>query len=246
MVAEGKKVALVTGASKGIGAAIARRLGADGFTVVVNFAGDEKPARDVAQAIEKSGGRASTAQADVSNPDAVGRMFGEIEKSFGGLDVLVNNAGIMLLTSIAETDDATFDRQVSINFKGTFNTLREGARRLRRGGRIISLSSSVVGLLQPTYGVYAAIKAGVETMTSILAKELRGREICVNAVGPGPTSTDLFLNGKSQELVDRLTKAAPLERLGRPEDIASAVSFLAGPDGAWVNGQTLRVNGGII
>jgi 3-oxoacyl-[acyl-carrier protein] reductase len=246
MATQNGKVSLVTGASKGIGAAIARRLAADGFAIAVNYAGDDKPARELAQAIEKNGGRALPVRADVADPQAVGRMFAEIEGALGGVDVLVNNAGIMPLASFAETDDATFDRQVSVNLKGTFNTLREAARRLRAGGRIINLSSSVVRLLQPTYGVYAATKAAVEAMTSVLARELRGRQITVNAVAPGPTATDLFLSGKPPELVERLAKAAPLERLGKPEDVAAVVSFLAGPDGGWVNGQTLRANGGII
>ena len=160
--------------------------------------------------------------------------------------MLVNNAGIMTLATIAEADDAAFDRQIAVNLKGSFNTMREAASRLRAGGRIINFSSSVVGLLQPTYGVYAATKAAVEAMTAVLAKELRGRSITVNAVAPGPTATDLFLKGKPPELVDRLAKMAPLERLGEPADIAAVVSFLAGPDGAWVNGQVLRANGGII
>jgi 3-oxoacyl-[acyl-carrier protein] reductase len=162
------------------------------------------------------------------------------------VDVLVNNAGIMKLATLAETDDATFDSQVAINLKGSFNTLREASRRLRNGGRIINISSSVVGLYQPTYAAYAATKAGVEAMTHILTKELRGRNITVNAVAPGPTATDLFLDGKPQEVIDRLANISPLERLGQPAEIAAAVSFLAGPDGAWINGQTLRANGGAI
>jgi 3-oxoacyl-[acyl-carrier protein] reductase len=240
------KVAIVTGASRGIGAAVAERLARDGFTIVINFSGDAVRAEAMARKIEDKGGRALTAKADVSDPRAVRGMFDAAEAAFGGVDVLVNNAGIMLLSSIAETDDAAFERQVDVNLKGTFNTLREAARRLRDGGRIINVSSSVVGLLQPTYGVYAGTKAAVEAMTNILAKELRGRNITVNAVAPGPTATDLFLNGKPQEVVDRLAKLAPLERLGQPADIAAAVAFLAGPDGAWINGQTLRANGGII
>jgi 3-oxoacyl-[acyl-carrier protein] reductase len=246
MADEKRKTALVTGASRGIGAAIARRLSADGFAVAINYAGDAAPARELARAIEQAGGQALLVQADVSDPQAVVRMFAQVEQAFGGVDVLVNSAGIMTLSSVVETDDAAFDRQVSVNFKGTFNTLREAAKRLRRGGRIINLSSSVVGLLQPTYGVYAGTKAAVEAMSSILAKELRGREITVNAIAPGPTATDLFLKGKPAEVVDHLAKAAPLERLGQPADIAAAVSFLAGADGGWVNGQTLRANGGII
>ncbi|WP_297840725.1 SDR family oxidoreductase [Pseudomonas sp.] len=241
-----KQVAIVTGSSRGIGAAIVERLAADGFAVVINYSGNAAPAEALARKIEQSGAQVLTVKADISDTSAVRALFEATENAFGGVDVLVNNAGIMALSTIAETDDETFDRQVAINFKGTFNTLREAAKRLRDGGRIINFSSSVVGLLQPTYGVYAGTKAAVEAMTSIFAKELRGRSITVNSVAPGPTATDLFLNGKPQEVIDRLSKLAPLERLGQPEDIASAVAFLAGPDGAWINGQSLRSNGGII
>ena len=240
------KTAIVTGASRGIGAAIARRLAADGFTVVVNYAGGADEAETLVAEIEQAGGRAVAAQADVADPAAVARLFDGAEAAFGGVDVLVNNAGIMRLATLAESDDALFDNQIAINLKGTFNTLREAARRLRDGGRIVNLSSSVVGLTPPTYGVYAATKAGVEAMTHVLTKELRGRNVTVNSVAPGPTATRLFLDGKPQDVVDRLASQAPLERLGQPEDIANAVAFLAGPDGAWINGQTLRANGGII
>jgi 3-oxoacyl-[acyl-carrier protein] reductase len=240
------KVAIVTGASRGIGAAIAERLAADGFVVVVNYSGDAAPAEALAAQIEAKGGRALTAKADVSDPAAVRGMFDAAEAAFGGVDVLVNNAGIMALSSIADTTDANFDRLISVNLKGTFNTLREAAKRLRGGGRIVNFSSSVVGLYQPTYGVYAATKAAVEAMTHVLSRELRGRNVTVNTVAPGPTATDLFLNGKSPEVIEHLAKLAPLERLGQPADIAASVAFLAGPDGAWINGQTLRANGGII
>lgn len=240
------KVAIVTGASRGIGAAIAERLADDGFTVVVNYAGSSAPAEALISTIEKSGGSAIAIQADVSDPQAVKRMFDSAEASFGGVDVIVNNAGIMQLASIADATDELFDHQVAINLKGVFNGMREAAKRLRNGGRIISFSSSVVGLYQPTYGVYAATKAAIEAMTHILSKEVRGRNITVNAVAPGPTATALFLDGKSQEVIDHLSKLAPLERLGKPEDIASVVAFLAGPDGGWINGQILRANGGII
>lgn len=246
MASEINKVAIVTGASRGIGAAVAERLARDGFTVVVNYAGSQAPAEALVRKIEAAGGRALAAQSDVANPDAVKRMFDAAEAAFGGVDVLVNNAGIMALAPLAQSDDALFDRHIAVNLKGSFNTMREAARRLRNGGRIINFSSSVVGLLQPTYGVYAATKAAIEAMTSVLAKEMRGRGITVNAIAPGPTATDLFLDGKSPELVERIAKAAPLERLGRPDDIAAAVAFLAGPDGAWINGQTVRANGGLI
>jgi 3-oxoacyl-[acyl-carrier protein] reductase len=241
-----QKVVIVTGASRGIGAVVAERLARDGFAVVVNYAGDAASAEALVRKIEKAGGRAAVAQADVSDPAAVGRMFDAAEAAFGGVDVLVNNAGIMPLATIADADDATFDRVIAVNLKGTFNTLREAARRLRGGGRIINFSSSAVGLLMPTYAIYTATKAGVEAMTHILSKELRGRSITVNAVAPGPTATELFLKGKPPEVIERFAKAAPLERLGQPADIAGVVAFLAGPDGAWVNGQVLRANGGVI
>lgn len=240
------KVALVTGASRGIGMAVAERLASDGFTLIVNYSENAAPAEALARKLESAGRKAIAVKADISDPRAVRQMFEAAETAFGGVDVLVNNAGIMTLASIAETDDASFDRHIAVNLKGTFNTLREAAKRLRGGGRIINFSSSVVGLLMPTYGVYVATKAAVEGLTSVLAKELRGRNITVNAVAPGPTATDLFLKGKPQDVVDRLAKMAPLERLGQPDDIADVVSFLAGPDAAWVNGQVLRVNGGII
>lgn len=240
------KVAIVTGGSRGIGAAIAGRLAAEGFTVLINFAGNTDAAEALVSRIEAAGGHALTAQADIRDPAAVIRMFDNAEAAFGGVDVLVNNAGIMKLATVAETDDELFDSSVAINLKGAFNTLREAARRLRDDGRIINVSSSVVGLYQPSYAAYAATKAGVEAMTHVLTKELRGRNITVNAVAPGPTATELFFNGKPQEVVERLTKLSPLERLGTPEDIAAVVALLAGPDGAWINGQTIRVNGGAI
>ena len=240
------RVAIVTGSSRGIGAAVAQRLAKDGFTVIINYVGNASEAQSVVGQIEQSGGRALAVQADVTDPVSVRRMFDQAESVSGGVDVLVNNAGIMLLTSLAEADDTAFDRQVAINLKGVFNGLREAARRLRSGGRIISLSSSVVGLYQPTYAIYAATKAGVEAMTHVLSKELRGRNITVNAIAPGPTGTDLFLKGKPQSVIDHLIKLSPLERLGRPEDIANVVAFLAGPDGSWINGQVIRSNGGAI
>lgn len=241
-----KKVAIVTGASRGIGAAVAKRLGKDGFTVVVNYAGSTDAALAVADEITAAGGRAVTAQADVSDAAAVRHMFDSAEAAYGGVDVLVNNAGVMMLAPLASADDENFSRQIDINLKGTFNTLREAATRLRSGGRIVNFSTTVVGLKLETYGVYAATKAAVETMTAIMAKEMRGRNITVNAVAPGPTATDLFLNGKSDELIERMSKMNPLERLGTPDDIADAVSFFAGPDSGWINGQVLRANGGVI
>jgi 3-oxoacyl-[acyl-carrier protein] reductase len=242
------RVAIVTGASRGIGAAIARRLARDGFGVVVNYAGKADEAQRVVEAILDSGGQAIAVQADVADPAAAKRLFDSASNHFGRIDVLVNNAGIMpsTLPHLADTDDATFDRLFAVNVKGSFNTLREAAHRLAPGGSIVNFSTSVIGLAMPGYAVYAATKSAVETLTHIMAKELRGKNITVNAVAPGPTATALFLDGKTPEMVDRLAKANPLERLGTPDDIANAVSFLVGKDGAWVNGQTLRANGGMV
>jgi 3-oxoacyl-[acyl-carrier protein] reductase len=246
MANESTRTAIVTGSSRGIGAAVARRLAKDGFSVVVNYTGNAAEAESVVGDIKQGGGNALSIQADVSDSAAMRRMFDQAAAVSGGVDVLVNNAGIMQLAKISDADDGFFDRHIAINLKGVFNGMREAAKRLRSGGRIISFSSSVVGLYQPTYGVYAATKGGVEAMTHVLANELRGRNITVNAVAPGPTATDLFLKGKPKEVIDHLAKLAPLERLGEPRDIAAVVAFLASPDGGWINGQVLRANGGII
>lgn len=243
-----KQVAIVTGASRGIGAAIAQRLARNGYAVVVNYAGKAAEADGVVQAIASAGGQALAVQADVSDAAAVKRLFDEAVQAYGRVDVLVNNAGIMppALPHLMDTDDSTFERLFAVNVKGTFNTLREAARRLEQGGRIVNFSSSVIGLALPGYAVYAATKSAVETFTHIMAKELRGKRISVNAIAPGPTATALFLDGKTPETIERMSKMAPLERLGTPEDIASAVAFLVSEDAAWINGQTLRANGGLV
>ncbi|UXU87122.1 SDR family oxidoreductase [Burkholderia sp. S-53] len=240
-----EKVAVVTGSSRGIGAEIARRLARDGFRVVVNYAGSAGPAQEVVDAIVAAGGEAVAVQADVADPAAIAALFDAAELAFGRVDVVVNSAGVMMLSAIADVEDTAFDQTVAINLKGTFNVSREAAKRVRDGGRIVNLSSSVIGMRLPTYGVYIATKAAVEGLTQVLAQEMRGRGISVNAVAPGPVATELFLQGKSPELVDRMAKMNPLERLGQPADIAGVVAFLAGPDGAWVNGQILRANGGM-
>ncbi|NGZ86869.1 SDR family oxidoreductase [Duganella aceris] len=243
-----KQVAIVTGASRGIGAAIAQRLAKDGFAVVVNYAGNVAEADKIVAAIGADGGTAVAIQADVADPAAVRALFEQAIARLGRVDVLVNNAGIMppALPHLADTDDQTFDRLFSVNVKGSFNTMREAAAKLQHGGRIINFSTSVIGLALPGYAVYAATKGAIEVMTNILAKELRGKHITVNAVAPGPTATALFLDGKTPEMIERMSKMPPLERLGQPEDIAAAVSMLAGADGGWINGQTLRANGGLV
>lgn len=246
MSASKTRVAIVTGASRGIGAAIAKRLASDGLRVIVNYAGKADAAASLVDEIGKAGGDALACQADVSDPDAVRHLFDAAEAAHGGVDVLVNNAGVMTLAPIAQCDDAAFDRTIAINLKGTFNGLREAAKRLRDGGRIVNLSTSVVGLNHPTYGVYAASKAAVETLTHILAKELGPRGITVNAVAPGPVATELFLEGKDEAALARITALCPLGRLGEVHDIARVVSLLVGPDSGWINGQIVRVNGGMI
>lgn len=243
---EKQRVAIVTGASRGIGAAMAQRLAWDGFAVVVNYAQGRDEAEQVVAAIEAQGGRAVAVQADIGETSGVATLFDAAEQAFGGVDVLVNNAGTMKLGALADVADADFDRQVALNLGGVFRGMREAARRLRDGGRIISFSSSVVGLYQPGYGVYAATKAAVEAMTRILAKELGPRGITVNAVAPGPVETRFFLEGKSDEQVRAIKAMNPLKRLGQPEDIARVVAFLASPEGGWVNGQVIRANGGVI
>ncbi|MCF8479634.1 MAG: SDR family oxidoreductase [Rhodospirillum sp.] len=246
MTQDSIRTAIVTGASRGIGAAIAERLARDGFAVIVNHAKGRAAAEAVVARITAAGGQARPVAADIASPEGVPHLFDAAEAAFGGVDVLVNNAGLLTLSPLAETDDASFERQVALNLGGVFRGMREGARRLRDDGRIISFSSSVVGVYQPTYGIYAATKAAVEAMTHVLAKELGPRRISVNCVAPGPVATALFLQGKSDELIQKIASTCPFSRLGTPEDIARVVGFLASPDGAWVNGQVLRANGGMI
>lgn len=239
-----KKVAIVTGASGGIGREIALRLAGDGFAVVVNFAGSAEKAGNVVQRIEDAGGTALAIQGDVSDAAAMEALFNETQDHFGRIDVVVNSAGVMSLSKIGDADLAAFDKMISTNLRGTFIVLGLAGNRVETGGRIITLSSSVIAKGFPGYGAYIASKAGAEGLVSVLANELRGRNISVNAVAPGPVATELFLAGKTQEEVERLSKVPPLERLGTPEDIANLVSHLVGPEGGWINGQVLRANGG--
>jgi 3-oxoacyl-[acyl-carrier protein] reductase len=238
------KTAIVTGASRGIGRTIAKRLASDGFAVVVNYAGNTAKANETVHEIEASGGKAIAIQGDVANAADVQLLFEKTLAEFGQIDVVVNNAGIMPLSPIAKGDVETFDKVIATNLRGSFLVLGQAAQHVAEGGRIIAFSSSVLAKAFPSYGPYIASKAGVEGLVHVLANELRGRRITVNAVAPGPVATELFLNGKSDEQIAQIVKMAPLERLGQPEDIASVVSFLAGPDGGWINAQILRANGG--
>ncbi|MCQ6259048.1 SDR family oxidoreductase [Pseudomonas sp. Q11] len=240
------KVAIVTGASRGIGAEIAKQLALDGFAVVINYANSAAEASKLVVQLRQAGHQAIAIKADVSSAGDVRRLFDETEAQLGKVDVLINNAGTLQVMPLAQHTDELFDQTFAINTRGTFNTLREAAARLNDGGRIVNFSSSTVGLNLPGYSVYIASKAAVESLTQVFAKELRGRQITVNAVAPGPVATELFLHGKSEEQIQNFAKMPPLERLGQPEDIASIISFLVSPAAGWVNGQILRANGGLV
>jgi 3-oxoacyl-[acyl-carrier protein] reductase len=238
--------ALVTGASGGIGSVVALRLAADGFAVAAHYGGKSQEADKVVAEIKSKGGKAIALKADVADPSQVQALFRSARDSLGPIDVVVHTAGIMPLGTIESGDLALFDKVIAINLRGTYIILSEAAKSVEGGGRIIAFSSSVVAKAFPTYGAYIASKAGVEGLVHVLANELRGRNITVNAVAPGPVATPLFLDGKTPAHIEEFIKLAPLERLARPEDIAPVVAFLAGPDGGWINGQVVRANGGFV
>ncbi|EIF31788.1 dehydrogenase of unknown specificity [Burkholderia sp. Ch1-1] len=240
-----QQVAIVTGASRGIGAAVAQRLANDGFAVAINYASSSTEADALVAKLTAAGAKAVAVKADVSSANDVRRLFEITEQQLGKVDVLVNNAGVLKTTPLADTSDALYDQTFDINVRGTFNTLREAAARMNDGGRIVNFSSTTLALNMPGYAIYNATKAAVEAFTHVFAKELRGRNITVNAVAPGPIATSLFLDGKTEEQIQTFAKMPPLQRLGQPDDIASVVAFLAGPDAGWVNGQILRANGGL-
>ncbi len=239
------RVAVVTGGSRGIGRQCVEHLAAAGHSVVVGYSGNEAAANSVVESVVAGGGAAIAVQADVADETAVAELFDTAEQVYGGVDVVVNAAGVMVLAPLAELNLADLDLMLRTNLRGTFLVDQQAARRVRDGGAIINFSSSVVKLGLPTYTAYSATKGAVDAISLVLAKELRGRDITVNAVAPGPTGTDLFLDGKDEETINRMAKMNPLERLGTPTDIAELVAFLAGP-GRWVNGQTLYANGGMV
>jgi 3-oxoacyl-[acyl-carrier protein] reductase len=244
MTSSSRRAALITGASGGIGKAVAKRLAKDGFDLVVHFAGNNGKAEELVAEVKQAGSNAIAIKADVAIAADVECLFKRSLDEFGHIDCVVHTAGIMPLFPISSGDVESFDKVISTNLRGTFLVLSQAAQHMTSGGRIIAFSSSVLAKSFPNYGAYIASKAGVEGLVHVLANELRGRNITVNAVAPGPTGTDLFLKGKGEALIKELTNLAPLERLGTPEDIAGVVSFLVGPDGGWVNAQVLRANGG--
>ncbi len=241
----GSRVAVVTGGSRGIGRAVAERLASDGVAVAVGYAASSEAARDVVTTVRLAGGSAVAVRADVADPAQVAALFDRAESEFGGVDIVVTTAGIMRPALIAKATDEDFTEQVEVNIRGTFNALRQAARRVRDGGRIVTLSSTTLALNAPGYGVYNATKGAVEGFTRVLAKEVGSRGVTVNAVAPGPVETELFLAGKSASDVERLAGLAPQQRIGQPADIADAVSLLVSPDAGWVSGQVVRVNGGV-
>jgi 3-oxoacyl-[acyl-carrier protein] reductase len=244
--ATASRVAVVTGGSRGIGRQVVKRLADDGYSVVVNYSGNDEAAKASVEAANAGPGQAYPAQADVADEVAISALFDKAEETYGGIDVVVNAAGQMQLSPLVDLDLAVLDEVHRTNIRGTFVVAQQAARRIRPGGAIVTFSTSVVGTAFPNYSVYAASKAAVEAMTLILARELRGRDITVNTVAPGPTATDMFLTGKDEETIARMASTIPLGRLGTPGDIAELVAFLASPVGHWVNGQTIRANGGLI
>jgi 3-oxoacyl-[acyl-carrier protein] reductase len=240
------RVIVVTGGSRGIGRRCVERMAADGVSLAIGYASNEAEADAAVDAAVARGAKAIAIRADVGDEHQVGAMFDQAESEFGGIDVVVNAAGRMMLAALVDLDLHALDEMYRTNLRGTFVVDQQAARRMRSGGSILNFSSSVIGRALPTYTAYAATKAAVEAMTFIFAHELRGRNINVNAIAPGPTATDMFLDGKDEAAIARLANAAPLERLGTPDDIAEAVVYITSPAGHWVNGQTIRVNGGVI
>ncbi len=239
-----EKIVLVTGGSKGIGAAIAQHVSNEGAKVVINYSGNDADAEQVVDSINSNGGEAISIKADVRNAKEVDGLFEKAIAHFGRIDVLINNAGVMVTKLIRDTTDEDFERQFDINVKGVFNTLRKATTHLADNGTIINVSTTISRLMVPTYGTYTASKSAVEQLTRVVSKEI-GRGINVNSISPGPTNTALFVNGKSQEVIDGLAAMNPFNRIGEPEDLAKVVVFLASDDAKWINSQNIGINGGM-
>jgi 3-oxoacyl-[acyl-carrier protein] reductase len=238
------KVIIITGSSRGIGLSIAKTLAKNGAKVVVNYSGSEETAKSVVNEILQSGGQAIAIKADVSKSEDVKRLFQKTIEKFEKIDVLINNAGIAIYKLIKDTTDEDFDRIFDVNVKGVFNTMREAAKLLADNGRIINFSSSVTRLMLPTYGTYSATKSAVEQLTRVFAKEVGAKGITVNSISPGPVNTELFKQGKEEEVIKRLASMSAFNRIGEPEDIAKIILFLVDDDSTWITGQNIGVNGG--
>lgn len=239
------RVVLVTGGTRGIGREVAERLAAQSAAVVINYAGRDDLAEQVVAEIEKAGAKGLALKGDVADENAMSAVFDRVEKEFGGVDVVVHAAGIMPLSPLADLDLEVLDRVLHVNVRGAFVVNQQAVRRVRAGGSIVNVTSSLAKFARLNYAAYAASKAAIDAISLILARELRDRDVTVNSVAPGPVETELFYKGKSQELVDRIRGEVPLGRLGRVEDIAGVVEALVGP-ARWINGQTIYANGGAI
>jgi 3-oxoacyl-[acyl-carrier protein] reductase len=237
------KVVLITGASRGIGAAVAKKIASEGAQVIINYAGNQAEADQTVQEIKDNGGDAFAVKADVSKAPDVTALFDAGIAHYGRIDVLINNAGIMITKLLKDTTDEDFTKQFEVNVRGTFNTLREAATKLANGGTIINTSTTLTRVMIPTYATYVATKGAIEQLTRVFAKEMGSRGITVNAVLPGPTNTELFIKGKTQEMIDRLASLNAFNRLGEVDDIAKVITFLASDDAKWISGQTIGVNG---
>ncbi|AQS06719.1 SDR family oxidoreductase [Clostridium beijerinckii] len=240
------KVAIITGASRGIGSAIARQLSALGAKVVVNYSNNAVKAEEVVEEITKSGEQAVAIKADVSNIKDVERLFSETITKFGKVDILVNNAGVILYKLLSDVTEEEFDNLFNINVKGTYFACQQAMKHMEDNGRIINFSTSVVGSMFPTYSVYAATKGAVEQITRQLAKEFGPKKITINAVAPGPINTELFNVGKTDEQIEAIRQMNSFGRIGEPDDIANAIEFLVSDKAQWITGQTLRINGGYV
>jgi 3-oxoacyl-[acyl-carrier protein] reductase len=239
------KVAIITGSSRGIGAEIARRLAATGAQVVINYVSRGEAAYSVHESIKASGGESLVVQADMRISTEVHRLFDETIEHFGRVDILINNAGVLIFKKLSEISNEEFDRVMDSNVKGVFYALREASTRLSDGGRVVTVSSTVTRMLLPKYGAYAASKGAIEQLTRVFAKEMGERGITANIVSPGPVNTELFTTGKTEQDIERISAMSALNRVGETGEIAELVLFLVSNKAGWVTGQNISASGGI-
>lgn len=238
------KVAIVTGASRGIGKQIAEDLAANGAKVVVNYASSAASAEETVSGIRERGGEAVAVKADVSQLPGIAELFRQTIDEYGKVDILINNAGVMTTKPLLQFTEEDFDRHIELNVKGTFFAIQQAAAHMQENGVIINFSTSIIGAMVPTYSLYAGTKAAVEQFTRHLARELGPKGIRINAVAPGPVNTELFRAGKTEEQIQTVGSGNAFGRIGEPDDISKVVLFLCSDESRWITGQTIRVNGG--